>query len=95
MDCRSGCGACCIAPSISSPIPGMPNGKAAGIRCVQLDKNEQCLIFGHPERPSVCSSLQPESTMCGNNREHAIHWLSHLEKITAPGDEHSSFMHKA
>ncbi|MDW3636530.1 YkgJ family cysteine cluster protein, partial [Vibrio sp. Vb0667] len=24
MDCRLGCGACCIAPSISSPIPGMP-----------------------------------------------------------------------
>ncbi|HNV09555.1 MAG TPA: YkgJ family cysteine cluster protein, partial [Dokdonella sp.] len=29
MSCRSGCGACCIAPSISSPIPGMPNGKPA------------------------------------------------------------------
>lgn len=26
LDCRSGCGACCIAPSISSPIPGMPDG---------------------------------------------------------------------
>ncbi|HNM56919.1 MAG TPA: YkgJ family cysteine cluster protein, partial [Thauera aminoaromatica] len=24
MDCRPGCAACCIAPSISSPIPGMP-----------------------------------------------------------------------
>jgi Fe-S-cluster containining protein len=30
MDCRIGCGACCIAPSISSPIPGMPNGKLLG-----------------------------------------------------------------
>ena len=37
--CRAGCGACCIAPSISSPIPGMPNGKPAGVRCVQLDAN--------------------------------------------------------
>jgi Fe-S-cluster containining protein len=27
MDCRVGCGACCIAPSISSPLPGMPRGK--------------------------------------------------------------------
>lgn len=27
MDCRPGCGACCIAPSITSPIPGMPHGK--------------------------------------------------------------------
>ncbi|HHT9111107.1 MAG TPA: YkgJ family cysteine cluster protein, partial [Candidatus Brocadiaceae bacterium] len=23
MDCKAGCGACCIALSISSPIPGM------------------------------------------------------------------------
>ncbi len=23
MDCRIGCGACCIAPSISSALPGM------------------------------------------------------------------------
>jgi Fe-S-cluster containining protein len=41
MDCRPGCGACCIAPSISSPIPGMPVvdgiSKPAGVRCVQLD----------------------------------------------------------
>ena len=34
MDCRSDCGACCIAPSISSPIPGMPNGKPANTRCI-------------------------------------------------------------
>jgi hypothetical protein len=27
MDCRPQCGACCVAPSISSPIPGMPHGK--------------------------------------------------------------------
>ncbi|MCR3872443.1 YkgJ family cysteine cluster protein, partial [Pseudomonas aeruginosa] len=27
MQCRAGCGACCIAPSISSPLPGMPAGK--------------------------------------------------------------------
>jgi Fe-S-cluster containining protein len=27
LACRSGCGACCIAPSISSAIPGMPQGK--------------------------------------------------------------------
>ncbi|HVK38365.1 MAG TPA: YkgJ family cysteine cluster protein, partial [Candidatus Kapabacteria bacterium] len=36
MTCRDGCGACCIAPSITSPIPGMPDGKPAGVRCVQL-----------------------------------------------------------
>ena len=30
MRCREGCGACCIAPSIASSIPGMPDGKPAG-----------------------------------------------------------------
>ncbi|NGM88891.1 YkgJ family cysteine cluster protein [Parapusillimonas sp. SGNA-6] len=84
MKCRAGCGACCIAPSISSPIPGMPFGKPAGVRCVQLDENDQCRLFGRPERPSVCTSLQPERSMCGENREHALHWLGHLEAATAP-----------
>ena len=33
-ECRPGCAACCIAPSISSPIPGMPDGNVAGAVCV-------------------------------------------------------------
>ena len=51
MKCREGCGACCIAPSISSPIPGMPNGKPAGERCVQLSVENLCSIFGQPGAP--------------------------------------------
>ena len=46
MKCREGCGACCIAPSISSPIPGMPHGKVAGERCLQLSAENLCNIFG-------------------------------------------------
>ena len=73
MNCRAGCGACCIAPSISSPIPGMPGnaatslpkGKPAGVRCVQLDDNNRCLLFGDPRRPTVCSSLRASVEMCG------------------------------
>lgn len=84
MQCRPGCGACCTAPSISSPIPGMPLGKPAGVRCVQLDENERCLIFGHPDRPAVCASLMPEPLMCGTDREHAIAWLNQLEASTRP-----------
>ena len=42
MDCRPRCAACCIAPSISSPIPGMPEGKPAGVACVQLDADLRC-----------------------------------------------------
>ncbi|WP_117239894.1 YkgJ family cysteine cluster protein, partial [Klebsiella pneumoniae] len=55
MDCRSDCGACCIAPSISSPIPGMPQGKPANVRCVQLSEDNLCNIFGSIHRPTVCS----------------------------------------
>ncbi|MBM3421317.1 MAG: YkgJ family cysteine cluster protein, partial [Bacteroidetes bacterium] len=36
MDCREGCGACCIALDISSSIPGMEGGKPAGMRCIHL-----------------------------------------------------------
>lgn len=83
MDCRPGCGACCTAPSISSAIPGMPLGKPAGVRCVQLDAANRCLIFGRPERPAVCSGLKPSAEMCGASQAHAMHWLARLEELTA------------
>ena len=83
LACRIGCGACCIAPSISSPIPGMPQGKPAGVRCVQLTDDNRCAIFGLPERPVVCASLRPEPVMCGADREHALAWLAQLEAVTA------------
>lgn len=84
LDCRSGCGACCIAPSISSPIPGMPNGKPAGVRCIQLTEHNTCAIFGSPERPAVCSQLRPEPAMCGSNAAEALRWLEQLERQTMP-----------
>jgi hypothetical protein len=83
LACRPGCGACCIAPSISSPIPGMPHGKPAGVRCIQLSDDNRCKIFGHPDRPKVCGGLQPEATMCGPDRDHAMAWLGALERATA------------
>ena len=83
MTCRPGCGACCIAPSISSPIPGMPDGKPAGVRCVQLDANERCKIFGRADRPAICQSLRPTPEMCGRNRAEALAYLSRLEQKTA------------
>ena len=81
--CRPGCGACCTAPSISSAIPGMPNGNAAGVRCVQLDDDNGCKIFGHPDRPAVCASLQPSPDMCGSDRAHAMLFLDTLERLTS------------
>ncbi|MDZ7592709.1 MAG: YkgJ family cysteine cluster protein [Rubrivivax sp.] len=84
MDCRTACGACCTAPSITSPIPGMPQGKPAGVRCVQLDAQQRCRLFGQPERPAVCASLKPALQMCGESREHALTWLARLEVATVP-----------
>lgn len=84
MECRSGCGACCIAPSINSPIPGMPQGKPAGVRCIQLMGDMRCAIFDKPERPAFCAGLQPHVEMCGETREQALIWLSTLEKATTP-----------
>ena len=83
ISCRMGCAACCIAPSISSPIPEMPNGKVAGERCVQLDQNDLCKIFGQPERPAVCSSLKATASMCGANASEAMAYLTELERLTA------------
>ena len=84
MDCRPHCAACCIAPSISSPLPGLPQGKPAGLPCPQLLPDLRCRIFGQPERPGCCSGLQPSQEMCGDNREAALAWLSALETATAP-----------
>lgn len=84
MKCRAGCGACCIAPSITSPIPGMPQGKPAGVRCAQLDADNLCRLFGKPERPAFCGGLQASVEMCGEDRQAAIVWLTRLERETAP-----------
>ncbi|WP_309869223.1 YkgJ family cysteine cluster protein [Luteibacter sp. 1214] len=84
LSCRAGCGACCIAPSISSPIPGMPNGKPAGVRCIQLTDDNRCAIFGRSDRPDVCGQLHPEPAMCGSNRDYAVAWLDELERSTSP-----------
>ncbi|MBS0846875.1 YkgJ family cysteine cluster protein [Citrobacter sp. JGM124] len=84
MDCRPGCGACCIAPSISTPIPGMPNGKPANTRCIQLSEENSCQIFGSPLRPAVCGGLQAAKDMCGDNRQQAMIYLIALEAATTP-----------
>ena len=84
MACRVGCGACCIAPSISSPIPGMPQGKPAGVRCIQLSSDNRCLLFGLPSRPAVCNQLRPSLEMCGQSYEEAFLYLTALEQATRP-----------
>ena len=62
----------------------MPNGKPAGVRCIQLNDSNHCMIFGKPERPAFCASLQPSKEMCGETAEQALIWLANLERLTTP-----------
>mgnify|MGYP001760716256 CR=1 FL=1 len=69
-------------------MPGLPHGKPAGMPCPHLDAHLRCQLFGHPDRPAVCGSLQPSADMCGDNRAQAMIWLQDLERATssdAPG----------
>lgn len=78
MKCRLGCGACCIAPSISSLQ------KPAGVACPHLDDALRCTLFGQPQRPACCSGLQASTEMCGTTRDAALNYLSQLEIATQP-----------
>jgi len=86
MECRAGCGACCIAPSISSLA------KPAGAACRHLTTDFRCEIFGLSERPACCSGLQPSAEMCGTTREEALAWLARLEAETASDTDNSRFV---
>lgn len=83
MQCRIGCGACCIAPSISSAMPLHPHGKPAGVRCLHLDADNRCSIFLQPNRPAVCRGFQPTEDACGQSNEEAMVILTEWERLTA------------
>jgi len=82
FECRKGCGACCIAPSIASPIPGMPEGKPAGVRCVQLTEDNLCSLYGRPERPVFCASYFASEKYCGRSSFEALELITLLEVAT-------------
>lgn len=84
FQCRPGCGACCAAISISSPLPGMPDGKPAGVRCVNLLPDNTCRLHGTDQYPHVCRALRPSPEMCGTTREEAMQYLTWLEQVTLP-----------
>lgn len=92
--CRPSCAACCIAPSISSPIPpdpltgtgSLPEGKPAGLPCPRLNAELRCVLFGRPERPAVCLSLQPGPEMCASSGQGALAYLEGLEAATQPSN---------
>nr|WP_271274625.1 YkgJ family cysteine cluster protein [Aliamphritea hakodatensis] len=84
MQCRPGCGACCIAPHISSAIPGMPEGKPAGVRCINLDAGNNCLIWQRDDYPLVCQDFTAHREHCADNRLQALQILTRMEDETRP-----------
>ena len=86
MKCRTGCGACCVVPSISSPIPGMPDGKPAFTPCIHFDAvSRRCAIWMTGEYPAVCREFTPTLEYCGTTQEEAVRILTEVENFTAPG----------
>ena len=83
MQCRIGCGACCIAPSISSALPFHPFGKPAAVRCLHLGNENKCSIFLQPSRPLVCSDFHATEDACGSTKEEAMAILSEWEMLTS------------
>ena len=62
----------------------MPDGKPAGVPCIQLDPAGRCRIFGQPGRPAVCAALRPTEEMCRSTDQQALAWLTWLEEATKP-----------
>ncbi len=82
MDCRK-CGACCIAPSITTPMPNVPHGKPAGTRCANLNEKNECTLYGRPERPAFCAGWQPTPELCGASFAQALTNIAALERDSA------------
>jgi hypothetical protein len=61
----------------------MPDGKPAGVRCVQLTEDNLCRVFGQPGRPPVCAQLRPSPEMCGATDAEAMAYLVKLERLTS------------
>jgi uncharacterized protein len=78
MKCRENCGACCVALSISSPVPGMVDGKPAGIKCIHLMPDFRCAIYNDPDKPKVCDDFKAEPDFCGGSQEEAMKILYSL-----------------
>jgi hypothetical protein len=60
----------------------MPNGKPAGERCIQLNNENLCRLFGKPERPKVCLQFKPCPVICGSTTQQALANITELEQLT-------------
>ena len=56
----------------------MPEGKAAGVRCVNLTDDYRCVIYNDHGYPKVCAGFNAEKEFCGKDREEAMRILGSL-----------------
>jgi len=60
----------------------MPDGKPAGVRCIQLTADNLCRLYGRPERPDFCSSYCASEAFCGSSMGEAFELITLLEAAT-------------
>jgi hypothetical protein len=63
-------------------MPNMPYGKPAGTRCANLNEQNECILYGRPERPFFCIGWQPSPEVCGRNLDEALTNIAALEAAT-------------
>jgi hypothetical protein len=56
----------------------MPDGKEAGVRCINLLDDYRCAIYNEPGYPKVCSGFNAEPEFCGSSQEEAMRILGSL-----------------
>lgn len=56
--------------------------QASGVRCVQLDDDNLCKLFGTPQRPAVCRDFDFDHELCGDSREEALRLIGEWERLT-------------
>lgn len=58
----------------------MPDGKPAGVRCINLLDDYKCAIYTYSAKPKVYIDFKAEPEFCGSSREEAMEILFSLSK---------------
>jgi hypothetical protein len=58
----------------------MPDGKPAGVRCINLLEDYRCSVYNDQDYPGVCEGFNAEPDFCGHNREEAMKILGSLSE---------------
>jgi hypothetical protein len=61
-------------------MPGMADGKPAGVRCIHLLEDCTCSIYNSKDKPKVCSDFMAEPDFCGSTQEEALRILYSLSE---------------